>query len=86
MTFRYTGATMGADTVFSGANLVSSFGFVGSGTFTSQTHRCAEGTLLGPIGTVEVPAVPEPGAMIFITSISFNLLSDGLRSAMDNKG
>jgi peptide/nickel transport system permease protein len=27
-----------------------------------------------------------PGAMIFITSISFNLLSDGLRTAMDNKG
>ena len=27
-----------------------------------------------------------PGAMIFITSISFNLLSDGLRSAMDVKG
>jgi peptide/nickel transport system permease protein len=27
-----------------------------------------------------------PGAMIFITSITFNLLSDGLRSAMDNKG
>ena len=27
-----------------------------------------------------------PGAMIFITAISFNLLSDGLRSAMDNKG
>ena len=27
-----------------------------------------------------------PGLMIFITSISFNLLSDGLRSAMDNKG
>ena len=26
-----------------------------------------------------------PGVMIFITSISFNLLSDGLRSAMDNK-
>ena len=26
-----------------------------------------------------------PGLMIFITSISFNLLSDGLRSAMDNK-
>jgi peptide/nickel transport system permease protein len=26
-----------------------------------------------------------PGAMIFITSISFNLLSDGLRSAMDVK-
>ena len=26
-----------------------------------------------------------PGAMIFITAISFNLLSDGLRSAMDNK-
>lgn len=26
-----------------------------------------------------------PGAMIFITSITFNLLSDGLRSAMDNK-
>lgn len=25
-----------------------------------------------------------PGLMIFITSISFNLLSDGLRSAMDN--
>jgi len=24
--------------------------------------------------------------MIFITSVSFNLLSDGLRSAMDNKG
>lgn len=27
-----------------------------------------------------------PGAMIFMTSIAFNLLSDGLRSAMDNKG
>ena len=27
-----------------------------------------------------------PGAMIFVTSISFNILSDGLRSAMDNKG
>ena len=27
-----------------------------------------------------------PGPMIFITSISFNILSDGLRSAMDNKG
>ena len=27
-----------------------------------------------------------PGGMIFITSISFNLLSDGLRTAMDNKG
>jgi len=27
-----------------------------------------------------------PGVMIFITSISFNLLSDGLRSAMDHKG
>lgn len=27
-----------------------------------------------------------PGTMIFITAISFNLLSDGLRSAMDNKG
>ena len=26
-----------------------------------------------------------PGAMIFMTSISFNLLSDGLRSAMDVK-
>ena len=26
-----------------------------------------------------------PGAMIFVTSIAFNLLSDGLRSAMDNK-
>ena len=24
-----------------------------------------------------------PGAMIFMVSISFNLLSDGLRSAMD---
>jgi peptide/nickel transport system permease protein len=27
-----------------------------------------------------------PGVMIFITSISFNILSDGLRTAMDNKG
>ena len=26
-----------------------------------------------------------PGAMIFVTAISFNVLSDGLRSAMDNK-
>ena len=26
-----------------------------------------------------------PGVMIFMTSIAFNLLSDGLRSAMDNK-
>jgi len=27
-----------------------------------------------------------PGVMIFVTSISFNVLSDGLRAAMDNKG
>jgi peptide/nickel transport system permease protein len=27
-----------------------------------------------------------PGVMIFITSIAFNILSDGLRTAMDNKG
>ena len=27
-----------------------------------------------------------PGAMIFITSIAFNMLSDSLRTAMDNKG
>jgi peptide/nickel transport system permease protein len=26
-----------------------------------------------------------PGAFIFITSISFNMLSDGLRSAMEVK-
>jgi peptide/nickel transport system permease protein len=26
-----------------------------------------------------------PGAMIFITSMCFNLVSDGLRSAMDAK-
>jgi peptide/nickel transport system permease protein len=26
-----------------------------------------------------------PGVMIFITSLSFNLVSDGLRSAMDIK-
>jgi peptide/nickel transport system permease protein len=26
-----------------------------------------------------------PGVMIFITSVSFNMLSDGLRSAMDIK-
>jgi peptide/nickel transport system permease protein len=26
-----------------------------------------------------------PGVMIFLTSISFNMLSDGLRSAMDIK-
>jgi peptide/nickel transport system permease protein len=26
-----------------------------------------------------------PGVMIFITSMSFNMLSDGLRSAMDVK-
>jgi peptide/nickel transport system permease protein len=26
-----------------------------------------------------------PGAMIFVTSICFNLMSDGLRSAMDIK-
>jgi peptide/nickel transport system permease protein len=27
-----------------------------------------------------------PGAMIFVTSISFNLFSDSLRSAMDIRG
>jgi peptide/nickel transport system permease protein len=26
-----------------------------------------------------------PGAMIFLTSLSFNMLTDGLRSAMDIK-
>ena len=27
-----------------------------------------------------------PGVMIFVTSICFNLMSDGLRAAMDVKG
>src|SRR5688572_6169185 len=67
VTFRFTGASpVGSDTVFPGANIVSSFGFVGSDNFTSQTHRFPDGSLVGHIGTVAVPAVPEPGALVFV--------------------
>ena len=74
VTFRYTGPTLGADAVFLGASLVSSFGFVGSDNFTSQTHRFPDGSLIGHIGTVAVPAVPEPGALMFIGALPLALM------------
>ena len=45
------------------------------------------GTELNPCGlrSTRNRAVRAAGVMIFITSISFNLLTDGLRSAMDIK-
>jgi hypothetical protein len=74
VTFLYTGPTVGSDTVFPGARIVSSFGFVGSDNFTSRTHRFPDGTELGHIGLVAVPAVPEPGALVFLGALPLALL------------
>jgi hypothetical protein len=66
-----------------GAELVS--GFLGLGSKPPEPER---GLMLNTLRTaiyVQPMVAALPGAMIFITSISLNLLSDGLRSAMEVK-
>ncbi|WP_341704423.1 ABC transporter permease [Ferrovibrio sp.] len=66
--------------------LASGLSFLGLGVKPPEAEW---GLMLNTLRTAIYvnPAVAAlPGAMIFITSISFNLLSDALRSAMDVRG
>jgi peptide/nickel transport system permease protein len=65
--------------------LASGLSFLGLG---SKPPEPEWGLMLNTLRTaiyVQPAVAALPGAMIFITSISFNLLSDGLRSAMEVK-
>jgi peptide/nickel transport system permease protein len=65
--------------------LASGLSFLGLGTKPPEPEW---GLMLNTLRTaiyVQPWVAALPGVMIFITSISFNLLSDGLRSAMDVK-
>ena len=65
--------------------LASGLSFLGLGVKPPEAEW---GLMLNTLRTaiyVQPLVAALPGAMIFITSISFNLLSDGLRSAMDVK-
>lgn len=65
--------------------LASGLSFLGLGVKPPQPEW---GLMLNTLRTaiyVQPWVAALPGVMIFITSISFNLLSDGLRAAMDNK-
>jgi peptide/nickel transport system permease protein len=65
--------------------LASGLSFLGLGTRPPEPEW---GLMLNTLRTaiyVQPWVAALPGTMIFVTSISFNLLSDGLRSAMDVK-
>jgi peptide/nickel transport system permease protein len=65
--------------------LASGLSFLGLG---SKPPEPEWGLMLNTLRTaiyVQPAVAALPGAMIFITSVSFNLLSDGLRSAMEVK-
>ncbi len=65
--------------------LASGLSFLGLGVKPPEPEW---GLMLNTLRTaiyVQPGVAALPGAMIFITSIAFNLLSDGLRSAMENK-
>jgi len=65
--------------------LASGLSFLGLGVKPPEPEW---GLMLNTLRTaiyVQPGVAALPGAMIFITSMAFNLLSDGLRSAMDNK-
>ena len=65
--------------------LASGLSFLGLGTKPPEPEW---GLMLNTLRTaiyVQPMVAALPGAMIFITSISFNLFSDSLRSAMDVK-
>ena len=73
-------------------SLVSRLDDPGFGPVVPRPRRAAAGARMGPNaqhaahGDLLAAAVAAlPGVMIFITSIAFNMLSDGLRSAMDVK-
>jgi peptide/nickel transport system permease protein len=65
--------------------LASGLSFLGLGTKPPEPEW---GLMLNTLRTaiyVQPAVAALPGAMIFVTSICFNLFSDGLRSAMDVK-
>jgi peptide/nickel transport system permease protein len=65
--------------------LASGLSFLGLGVKPPEPEW---GLMLNTLRTaiyVQPALAALPGLMIFITSIAFNLLSDGLRAAMDNK-
>ena len=74
--FTYTGAPVGSDTVFTGAQIASSFSLLGSDNFTSRTHTFPAGSPLGHIGFTTVPSsdIPEPAALIFLSALPLALL------------
>jgi hypothetical protein len=74
VTFTYTGPTVTVDTFFNGASIVSSFGLVGLDNYTSETTRVSDGSTIGHIGLVPVPAIPEPGTLIFLSALPLALL------------
>jgi hypothetical protein len=74
VTYTYSGPPVTVDTIFAGANIVSSFGLVGLDNFTSETTRVSDGSTLGHIGVVAVPAIPEPGALMFLSALPLALL------------
>jgi hypothetical protein len=66
ITFRYTGATISADTSFSGFSYNSTSNIAALDNTTGQTTRntgAAAGTPIGNVGFVEVAAVPEPASI-----------------------
>ena len=71
VTFTYTGASISADTIFSGLSLVSSFGATTVGQFTSEDTSNAAGTSglpIGQIGPITLPTgggvIPEPASLL----------------------
>jgi peptide/nickel transport system permease protein len=66
--------------------LASGLSFLGLGTKPPEPEW---GLMLNTLRTaiyINPGVAVLPGAMIFIVSITFNLLSDGLRSALDVRG
>jgi hypothetical protein len=74
VTFSYTGPPITADTVFPGANIVSIFGPGGIDNWTSQTTRTSDGSTISHLGFVQVPAIPEPSAIIFLSALPLVLM------------
>ena len=73
VTFRYTGATLLADTNFPNAVIVSNFGNTATDNYTGETTNNVPplaGNPIGHIGLTTVPAIPEPGAMISVGALA----------------
>lgn len=70
VTFHYTGATVTADTTFTGFNIVSSFSGIGVDAYTSQftdNSGIDINEKIGEVGTTTVPVVPEPASVALTT-------------------